>query len=222
MCPATPLPHAHARTQLLLTRTHVQVRTGWNRTRYYIPSLEWIPTYKARMYLSASLSFSLSLSSSFCLSLPPFSLFGLAIAFFFSLTTRVTLLCLILCPSLSLSLSPLCFLPSQREYLFSDAVAGLTIGIMLIPQGLAYSYLVGVPPLFGTLKHLSHSLSFSLPFSASRALFLPLSLSFPLTSACSFVCRVASLVSALLTSPQVCTPPSFLSSSMHCWAHPNK
>lgn len=31
----------------------------------------------------------------------------------------------------------------------SDLIAGLTVGIMLVPQGMAYAYLAGMPPIYG-------------------------------------------------------------------------
>ena len=37
----------------------------------------------------------------------------------------------------------------KREYIIRDIVAGLTIGLMLIPQGLAYAELAGLDAYFG-------------------------------------------------------------------------
>ena len=37
----------------------------------------------------------------------------------------------------------------KREYLKSDISAGLTVGVMLIPQGMAYAIIAGLPPVFG-------------------------------------------------------------------------
>lgn len=31
----------------------------------------------------------------------------------------------------------------------ADLIAGLTVGVMLVPQGMAYAYLAGVPPIYG-------------------------------------------------------------------------
>lgn len=36
-----------------------------------------------------------------------------------------------------------------RKHLAKDAIAGVTIGIVLIPQGLAYATLAGLPPVYG-------------------------------------------------------------------------
>lgn len=37
----------------------------------------------------------------------------------------------------------------KKSYLTGDVIAGLTIGIMLIPQGMAYAMIAGLPPVFG-------------------------------------------------------------------------
>lgn len=37
----------------------------------------------------------------------------------------------------------------KKEYLTGDITAGLTVGVMLIPQGMAYSMLAGLPPIYG-------------------------------------------------------------------------
>lgn len=42
------------------------------------------------------------------------------------------------------------WLPSyRREDARGDVVAGLTVGVMLIPQGMAYAMLAGIPPIYG-------------------------------------------------------------------------
>ncbi|MEY3422679.1 MAG: hypothetical protein RIR48_3004, partial [Bacteroidota bacterium] len=37
----------------------------------------------------------------------------------------------------------------KKEFLNGDISAGLTVGVMLIPQGMAYSMLAGLPPIYG-------------------------------------------------------------------------
>lgn len=42
------------------------------------------------------------------------------------------------------------WLPNYRkEWLKGDIAAGLTVGVMLIPQGMAYAMLAGLPPIYG-------------------------------------------------------------------------
>jgi len=37
----------------------------------------------------------------------------------------------------------------KKEYLSSDLIAGLTVGILIVPQGMAYAMIAGLPPVFG-------------------------------------------------------------------------
>ena len=53
----------------------------------------------------------------------------------------------------------------------SDAVAGLTVGVMLIPQGMAYAVIAGLPPIYGLYAGLVPLLVYPL-FGSSRHLAL--------------------------------------------------
>ncbi|MCK0160991.1 SulP family inorganic anion transporter [Allomuricauda sp. F6463D] len=37
----------------------------------------------------------------------------------------------------------------NRSLLYSDLIAGITVGIMLVPQGMAYAMIAGMPPIYG-------------------------------------------------------------------------
>lgn len=37
----------------------------------------------------------------------------------------------------------------KKQYITSDITAGITVGIMLIPQGMAYALIAGLPPIYG-------------------------------------------------------------------------
>lgn len=37
----------------------------------------------------------------------------------------------------------------QKEFLYGDLMAGITVGILLIPQGMAYALIAGLPPVYG-------------------------------------------------------------------------
>ncbi len=44
----------------------------------------------------------------------------------------------------------LAWLPNySKQYLRGDLIAGLTVGVMLVPQGMAYAMLAGMPPIYG-------------------------------------------------------------------------
>lgn len=63
-----------------------------------------------------------------------------------------------------------------RTALRGDATAGLTVGVMLIPQGMAYAVIAGVPPIYGLYAGLVPLLVYPL-FGSSRHLALgPVSL----------------------------------------------
>ncbi|MGV6844896.1 MAG: SulP family inorganic anion transporter, partial [Lutibacter sp.] len=37
----------------------------------------------------------------------------------------------------------------KKSWLKGDVFAGLTVGVMLIPQGIAYAMIAGLPPIYG-------------------------------------------------------------------------
>ena len=37
----------------------------------------------------------------------------------------------------------------NRSFLYNDFIAGATLGIMLVPQGMAYAMIAGMPPIYG-------------------------------------------------------------------------
>lgn len=57
----------------------------------------------------------------------------------------------------------------HRNNLINDAVAGSVVGIMLIPQGMAYAMLAGLPPQFGLYAAILPLLLYAL-FGSSRSL----------------------------------------------------
>ena len=55
------------------------------------------------------------------------------------------------------------WLPNYKKaYLSGDIGAGLTVGIMLIPQGMAYAMIAGLPPVFGLYASLVPQLIYAL------------------------------------------------------------
>lgn len=39
--------------------------------------------------------------------------------------------------------------PYRRDYLRGDLTAGITVGVLLVPQGMAYAMIAGLPPIYG-------------------------------------------------------------------------
>lgn len=66
---------------------------------------------------------------------------------------------------------PLTWVPKYdvAAYLKGDVIAGLTVGFMLIPQGMAYALLCGVPPIYGLYSSTWTLIIYSL-FGTSRQL----------------------------------------------------
>lgn len=56
-----------------------------------------------------------------------------------------------------------------RSHLRSDLAAGLTVGVMLIPQGMAYALIAGMPPIYGLYASLVPILVYAV-FGTSRQL----------------------------------------------------
>lgn len=57
----------------------------------------------------------------------------------------------------------------QRSYLAGDISAGLTVGVMLIPQGMAYAMIAGLPPVYGLYAAMIPQLVYAI-FGTSRQL----------------------------------------------------
>jgi len=56
----------------------------------------------------------------------------------------------------------------QRPHLKNDLLAGLTVGTILIPQGLAYASLAGVPPIYGLYAGLVPLILYALYASSTK------------------------------------------------------
>ncbi len=57
----------------------------------------------------------------------------------------------------------------KKEWLKGDLVAGLTVGVMLIPQGIAYALIAGLPPIYGLYTALIPQIMYAI-FGTSRQL----------------------------------------------------
>ncbi len=57
----------------------------------------------------------------------------------------------------------------QKQWLKNDIMAGITVGVMLIPQGIAYAVIAGLPPIYGLYTALIPQLVYAI-FGSSRQL----------------------------------------------------
>ncbi len=57
----------------------------------------------------------------------------------------------------------------KKEHLNGDLFAGLTVGVMLIPQGMAYALIAGLPPVYGLYASIVPQLVYAI-FGTSRQL----------------------------------------------------
>ena len=57
----------------------------------------------------------------------------------------------------------------KKEFLRNDVFAGLTVGVMLIPQGMAYALIAGLPPVYGLYAALMPQVIYAI-FGTSRQL----------------------------------------------------
>ena len=55
----------------------------------------------------------------------------------------------------------------QKEYLKDDIIAGVTVAIVLIPQGIAYALIAGLPPIYGLYSALIPQIIYAI-FGSSR------------------------------------------------------
>ena len=64
----------------------------------------------------------------------------------------------------------------KRDYLSGDISAGFTVGIMLIPQGMAYAMIAGLPPVYGLYAALVPNLVYALTGSSRKLAVGPVAL----------------------------------------------
>ncbi len=57
----------------------------------------------------------------------------------------------------------------KRNFLSKDIVAGLTVSVLIVPQGMAYAMIAGLPPVYGLYAALVPTLTYAL-FGTSRQL----------------------------------------------------
>ena len=81
----------------------------------------------------------------------------------------------------------------NKQMLTGDIVAGLTVGIMLIPQGMAYALLAGLPPVYGLYAALIPQVVYAFLGTSRQLAVGPVAMDSLL---------VATIVSALAVSPE--------------------
>ena len=64
----------------------------------------------------------------------------------------------------------------KRVYLSGDISAGITVGVMLIPQGMAYALIAGVPPVYGLYAALVPNLLYAFTGSSRKLAVGPVAL----------------------------------------------
>ncbi|MEN1786198.1 MAG: sulfate permease [Bacteroidota bacterium] len=64
----------------------------------------------------------------------------------------------------------------KKAYLSGDLAAGLTVGIMLIPQGMAYAMIAGLPPVYGLYAALVPNFIYALTGSSRKLAVGPVAL----------------------------------------------
>lgn len=78
----------------------------------------------------------------------------------------------------------LSWLPTYNpKWLRGDIVAGLTVGVMLIPQGMAYSMIAGMPPIYGLYTSIVPILLYALLGTSRHLAFGPIAMISLLTAA---------------------------------------
>ena len=71
----------------------------------------------------------------------------------------------------------------NRSALRNDLVAGLTVGIMLIPQGMAYALIAGLPPIYGMYASLIPIIVYALMGTSRHLSVAPVAMMSLLTAA---------------------------------------
>ena len=73
------------------------------------------------------------------------------------------------------------WLPNYKKaHRSGDLSAGLTVGIMLIPQGMAYAMLAGLPPVFGLYASLIPQVIYALLGTSRQLSVAPVAMPFRL------------------------------------------